>query len=87
MGRLTINLKLDYLNLPFDKNFDYRYTLWGSQSKISFQNCTSQLKITASLESLSKYFWDMSALCIEVVSVHESGYDVDTMSKKNLGKT
>jgi hypothetical protein len=87
MGRLTINLKLDYLNLPFDKNFDYRYTLWGSQSKISFHNCTSQLKITASLESLSKYFWDMNALCIEVVSVHESGFDVDKMSKKHLGKT
>jgi hypothetical protein len=63
-GKFTILIKLDYLNLPFEKNFEYRYALWGNPAKIYFQNDKSSLKITSSLQSLSKYLWDMSILCI-----------------------
>lgn len=41
MGKVTILIKLDYLNLPFEKRFEYRYGLWGSPDKIYFAGLKS----------------------------------------------
>lgn len=72
MGKITITIKMKYINLPFERMFEFRYGLWGAEEKVYFLSDKSELKVTASLELLSRYLWDMNILCIEVISAMDS---------------